>query len=1320
MSAQCQDEESGRRLETKPKFGSPDHSRRSFQNKAKDDQHHSFPPPTRPSRLIERTERDTKENEENAKKMPVFIPRGFGPPKGQNVAGIKAEEASSKIKSGSPAPRTFTPNPNLSSTNRAGGGSPIKADPSANEEEDASQYHYFTLKSIAPPASGGALKINVMRLGQGSTKGLRESEVVRLEDEGSFARPIKLNRKDLRVVRVREERFAKKLEEERERRRVAKENGGAGGGEAVKKEEFKSDVPSEVGIGGGGDGAEAAKERAKNELKKRYFKKKTRRVHVTSEDAWSLSKQESKSWILEDSSVPQQRWEGVLEGVPNSSLLPGIGASTPGNVSGGNGGSSGGGGKGGINSGWRPPSSAIDAGSGHVLLVLEKAKEGEAAGGFKVFPVHGFYRFTKRVGGGKTGEEIEEEFQNRSKQRATDTWISSRPKQPISTNTTGSGPSTGLSTDRDIKPFPSSRSKTPARQGQMLSKLSELSAAQREESKPLANRKLRHVVGERKADVGLDGFGDGGGGRKGGDSGMEGDWDEMAWEDEVSDDEEGGMEVDADALDEEERRQAEEKLRRDRLGERTGEHEMLFSEEEGEEKKKGKGKEARKLRKKLKKENEEYDSDDEERFHNPFLDDESSSDTEEEKDKDKGKEKEKEKDRSDREKRDRDREREQREKERAALPRPDPNVPRPPPPSARLPSSTSTRTSRSTTPTIATSASNAHPQRPNTPSSHANTPRPHSPSGAGSALVARRALDPSKRAERDRSPAASTTSSSSSVAASGMTMENRKRRSESGESSGREKRRKKERSASDEAFPKQTLAELEAETLAWIKQNDPAKLRDLMQKFIGRYNAHGAKLVDYVKKIGKKEGEFILWIPISSLFALFLQNSEMLSWKFSLLTTRCKPEKQVKEFPTSWFLRTRTINISIQEEVCREALSCVGEELLRQSYDQLPILSQFVYLADSLQELLLRAPSLECLCFQVRNSPPSNRYSRQYINDVGQRFLGASFEHLFSLVRLSQQPIMLKIQVFDNDAFSFPQDRDRALFALKRVIPNPKIRAVELWTDYFGGLYEPNAFGGLLPHGNCILDRLSVIDDLTLVIPALLQFFPPLPAVGNIRKLHIRSSQSHWRMKERCMDWTAVLSIMRLCFGTLQELEVYHFIVTLMEPFLERTKYPQLKRVTVWDQPNETYFLLQYHEKLRTIFEDLSASPIETLLWEREIANCGLTHDQVYRQTEETLGEDAANLIFSQNSDPNVLACMAVNTLLARSTQQFPMIDNTTDISQIFGLCGIFLLHEQKMQGAWKSLKKLELGNGIRTAITSTDEGIKYLKELALLGVHSS
>ena len=242
---------------------------------------------------------------------------------------------------------------------------------SAGGAGSQSTYTDYVLR--ASPATDGrdGWRYNVMKLASVGDK--------QVDFAGQdWAKPVKLNRKDPRFVR-------RQIEEDRLRRRNAAlgkdesgdtimgdENGGDSDASDVKGKGKEKEVmdPSLVGRGLTGESAAARN-------KRKPFKKKTKRVYVTSEEQRRVRRQEFAPWMLEDAKG-DERWVGRLEGGAGDASQRKMNESAASSRTG--------------TKGWRPEAKASESGGGgssYVFFVF-----GENGEDFQIVPANRWYKFT--------------------------------------------------------------------------------------------------------------------------------------------------------------------------------------------------------------------------------------------------------------------------------------------------------------------------------------------------------------------------------------------------------------------------------------------------------------------------------------------------------------------------------------------------------------------------------------------------------------------------------------------------------------------------------------------------------------------------------------------------------------------------------------------------------------------------------------------------------------------------------------------------------------------------------------------------------------
>ncbi|BGP37362.1 transcription factor IIF subunit tfg1 [Rhodotorula kratochvilovae] len=465
-------------------------------------------------------------------------------------------------------------------------------------------YHDFILRASAPSSSTGT-KYNVMKFAVTS-----EDRVVDPQDESQFLRPVKLNRKDPRTVR----RLTDEDRERHNQRAIERAARAAGvkmevdgeGGAAVKGEEGAADAAKDAAdakaekeeldlalVGKGAGGATNVQRRGPGGM----FKKKTRRVFVSSEEARRLKREEWQPWVLEDDEG-RERWIGRLEGGAGEIAAKGArGAQAQAGKNGAPG-----------LQGWRPAADSSATGGGgsaYVAFVLSDNNDE-----FRVLPVNRWYRFNQ---GPKyltlAEEEAEEEYARQQKSKDPERWVMHRriaPAAPAAASGSGSGVAT---------PAPRASTSSSNGGGSLRSRMLANSAAGTRApdsggAAPGGGRPLRAVI--------TSGAG-GGRGRRGADQGD----DEFDYEEDFQDDEEGIAKID-DLADEQETKELEERIRREmRAVERPDEIPDDDDDAAEQARLNRTGKEIKKLVKKSDKSG-AYESDDEE--ENPYASDDNDSD----------------------------------------------------------------------------------------------------------------------------------------------------------------------------------------------------------------------------------------------------------------------------------------------------------------------------------------------------------------------------------------------------------------------------------------------------------------------------------------------------------------------------------------------------------------------------------------------------------------------------------------------------------------------------------------------------------------------
>ncbi|BGP29429.1 transcription factor IIF subunit tfg1 [Rhodotorula toruloides] len=482
----------------------------------------------------------------------------------------------------------------------------IKAEPGAGDTPSANSatasplptsanYTDFILRSTAPSTSSG-WKHNVMKF---AVSGER---VIDPTDESLFMRPVKLNRKDPRTVR----RLTDEDRERHNKRALARAAKAAGTsmdvdvkpGEGVKAEdqegegdEDKEELNPEL-VGKGANGTTGMQRRGPSG----QFKKKTKRVYVSSEEARRLRREEWQPWVLEDDEG-QERWIGRLEG--GAGEVEAKSAQTDSKNGAGL-------------SGWRPAAEASATGGGgsaYVAFVL--SEDGEH---FEVVPVNRWYRFNQ---GPKymtlAEEEAEQEYNRQQKSKETERWMMHRRAAPASGSST---PQPSASTSGSNGTGSGGAVSASALRARMMARSATGTRADSSDIDERGRPRVRTVIS-----AGGEG-GRGGGGARGGRA-QDQDADEFDYEEDFQDDEEGIAQID-DLADDDERKELEERIRREmRAVERMEDTPEAEDDDEVTKRLTGTGKEIKKLVKKSDKSG-AYESDDED--ENPYASDEIDSD----------------------------------------------------------------------------------------------------------------------------------------------------------------------------------------------------------------------------------------------------------------------------------------------------------------------------------------------------------------------------------------------------------------------------------------------------------------------------------------------------------------------------------------------------------------------------------------------------------------------------------------------------------------------------------------------------------------------
>ncbi|WAR54408.1 hypothetical protein PtB15_4B25 [Puccinia triticina] len=462
---------------------------------------------------------------------------------------------------------------------------PMETDPPQAPPTEA-KFNAYTLLAAYDPQ----LKYNILKFAPSSN---RKIEV------DSFVQPIKLNRKDPWAIR-------KKAEEEKKRSLDAKTE------DAVKTEENTGENGNEMKIDPDNNASAASTKTARDESviapapasqpkKTQPFKKKTRQVFIAADQsARMLKKEEYQSWLLEDGSPNGERWVGRYE-----SAGAVTGSSTSASSS--------------------TPSNNTDA-SNYVLFRMDPS--GEA---FQVIPCHRFYRFTQRPNydtlGADEAEAAYEKMQKPTTKEDVGRWFMRRrganASSQSSSNTPDNKTSESVKVEADIKPASFfDQSKVSIGTSTKLRSQVEIPS--------FVNGRRNKFTAVQGGTSRLDDDED----RKP-NFGQEGDFDEVDYDEQFDDDEEGAGNLNDEAMEEDELKELAEKMKREMLAAgKAGDDERekedvdmakddLFGEREDLTKE---GKAVKKLLMR-KGEDDVYDSDDEVR--NPYASEEDESDFEE-------------------------------------------------------------------------------------------------------------------------------------------------------------------------------------------------------------------------------------------------------------------------------------------------------------------------------------------------------------------------------------------------------------------------------------------------------------------------------------------------------------------------------------------------------------------------------------------------------------------------------------------------------------------------------------------------------------------
>ncbi|KAM0746973.1 hypothetical protein T439DRAFT_383608 [Meredithblackwellia eburnea MCA 4105] len=495
----------------------------------------------------------------------------------------------------------------------SGGASPASSLPSPS-----SSFTDYILRSSAPPFKTG-WRQNLMKF---QTLG---NHVVDPASD-AFIQPVKLNRKDPRTVR----RLTEQDRERINKRAIAK----AAGMEGMEVDSNGIEVKAEDGAGGEGAEADSSKpqrkEREQMDLslvgvgksgktpvvrtKNNMFKKKIRRVFVSSEESRRLKREEWMPWVLEDDEG-NERWVGALEGGAGERAPPPSGTRAGDANRNGTG-----------TQGWRPDDNTVESGGGasnYVAFVF-----GESGDAFDVYPIHRWYKFSRgpRYATLSTEEADAEWTRQQKNQDSESRWMMHK-RTNAAAGKSSSAPGSGTATPVQ-QPSGSSKGKQTASNdsaASVRSRMLDKSALSGRRNVGEAGggggalKKLRSVFKDSTGGYGDDELGRR---RRKSGGGEQGD-DEFEFEEDFQDDEEGVAKID-DMADEQETKELEERIKREmRAAKPFEEVADMDDDDEDENELTNTGKAVKKLVRKLDK-TQSYDSDDD-LFTDSDVDDDNAS-----------------------------------------------------------------------------------------------------------------------------------------------------------------------------------------------------------------------------------------------------------------------------------------------------------------------------------------------------------------------------------------------------------------------------------------------------------------------------------------------------------------------------------------------------------------------------------------------------------------------------------------------------------------------------------------------------------------------
>lgn len=481
-------------------------------------------------------------------------------------------------------------NPKASSNDDKTKPTPMDTDESKVKNEGPRFTEHKLLAAYDPQ-----LKHNVLKFAPSSDRKIQIDSMIR---------PIKLNRKDPWAIR-------KKAEEEKRRLTTKAEDNGQ---DDDLKMQIESDskpsttTPASTNNKPTRDDSIIAPAPASQlKLKPQPFKKKTKQVFIASDQAARmLRKEEYQSWLLEDGSTNGERWVGRYESA---------GAAT------------------GSRSG--PSSNSTLSNSGHQPKLNNDASNYvlfrfmENSSDFQVIPCHRFYRFTQRPAydtlGPDEAEAAYEKMQKPTTKEDVGRWFMRR--RGLNSNGESSKASNDANLEGNLKPSQIS-----------FFDESKISFASSNKLRPqveipsfVNGRRNKFTAVQGSSNPNLDGDDED---RKP-KFGPDGDIDEVDYEQEFEDDEEGAGNLNDEAMEEDEVKELAEKLRREQLAAgKAGEdnkEDLDIDKDDLTGERADLTKEGKAVKKLLMRKGEDnvYNSDDDDDVRNPYASEEDESDFEE-------------------------------------------------------------------------------------------------------------------------------------------------------------------------------------------------------------------------------------------------------------------------------------------------------------------------------------------------------------------------------------------------------------------------------------------------------------------------------------------------------------------------------------------------------------------------------------------------------------------------------------------------------------------------------------------------------------------